>query len=312
MATSRAAPTGDSIDTAHRSRATLIGFMAVLLWSSLAVVTAMTRAVPPFQLLAMSFAIGGLAGVVVLTARGRLAQAARHVPLLALALSVTGLFGYHFFYFLAFRLAPAVEVNLINYLWPLLIVLFSALLPGPRGAQRLRWWHVVGAGLGFAGTALIIAGAGGQSAEPGSWQGFACAVAAALVWSSYSVTSRLFASVPSGSIALACLLTAALAALCHVALETTSWPQTGTEWIATLIMGLGPLGLAFYLWDYGCKHGDIRVLGASAYAAPPLSTLLLVALGIGAAGAQLWLACLLITGGGLLAAHEMLFARNRG
>jgi drug/metabolite transporter (DMT)-like permease len=106
-------------------------------------------------------------------------------------------------------------------------------------------------------------------------------------------------------------VTACAATLAHLALETTVWPASRIEWLAIAGLGLGPVGAAFYFWDYGVKHGDIRVLGAAAYTAPLLSTLSLVAFGLSQATPSLWVACVFITAGAVLAAKDMLFAQWR-
>ena len=118
--------------------------------------------------------------------------------------------------------------------------------------------------------------------------------------------SRRFAAVATDAVACFCLATAALAAVCHLLFETTVWPDRAIEWIAVAALGLGPVGLAFYAWDVGVKRGDIRVLGALSYAAPVLSTALLVAAGFAEPSLQLLAAAALIAGGGLLAAKDML------
>jgi len=218
------------------------------------------------------------------------------------ALGVGGLFGYHALYFSAMRLAPPAEAGLINYFWPLLIVLMSALLPH----ERLRLHHVAGALLGLVGTVILIAGQERLALAAEFVPGYAAAFVAAFVWATYSVLSRRFASVPSDAVAGFCLVTAALAAICHVLFETTVWPSGATQWLAVLALGLGPVGAAFYAWDFGVKRGDIRVLGAASYAAPILSTLFLVLAGYAAPSLSLALAAALIAGGGLLAAKDML------
>ncbi len=63
------------------------------------------------------------------------------------------------------------------------------------------------------------------------------------------------------------------------------------------------MGLAFFLWDVGVKRGDIQMLGVASYAAPLLSTLLLIATGFAAASLSLVLAAGLIAGGALVAAR---------
>lgn len=284
-----------------RLRPTLIGGVAVLLWSLLALFTAASGSVPPFQLAAMSFAIGGAVGLAVLLAGGR-GLAAWRQPWPVWALGVVGLFGYHFAYFTALRNAPPVEAGLIAYLWPLLIVLFSALLPG----ERLGWHHVLGAVAGFVGAALIVTGGGGIGFRSEFAFGYAAALVGAFVWSGYSVLSRRFGSVPTDVVAGYCVVTAVLAALAHLALEETVMPGSASEWLAIAGLGLGPVGAAFYAWDHGVKHGDIQVLGALSYLAPLLSTLVLVAAGLARLDATLAAACLLITAGAALAAKDLI------
>jgi drug/metabolite transporter (DMT)-like permease len=280
-----------------RGRATALGFGAVLLWALLALLTVWSGATPPFQLAALCFAVGAAVGLLDMARRGASPARVWAQPPAVWALGVGGIFGYHFFYFTALRNAPPAQAGLIAYLWPLLIVLFSGLLPG----ERLRLAHVAGAAAAFAGAALLIGpDLGAASAEHAL--GYAAAGVCALTWSSYSVLSRRMGATPTDAVAGFCLAGAALAALCHLALETTVWPATAREWAATLALGLGPVGGAFYLWDVGVKRGDIQLLGVAAYAAPLLSTLALVAAGAAAATPTLLAAAALIAGGAALAA----------
>ena len=283
--------------------ATLIGLMAVLMWSLLSVLTVATGRIPAFQLAAMTFAIGALVGF--LTWIGRkdawrtLAQ-----PPLAWIVGVGGLFGYHALYFISLRYAPPAEVTLVNYLWPLLIVLFSSLLPGERLLPR----HIIGAVLGLAGTVLLFAGNTDRVTST-ELLGLAAACVAALVWATYSVMSRRLKSVPTSAVAGFCLVTALLAALVHALIETTVWPDTMAQWLAVGALGIGPVGAAFYAWDIGMKRGDIRVLGAASYATPLLSTAFLIVAGFAKASANIAIAALLIAGGGFIAAKHLLMRR---
>jgi drug/metabolite transporter (DMT)-like permease len=291
-----------------RLRATLIGGMAVLLWGGLALLTSWTGRVPPFQLVAMSFSIAALLGAVKWAIRGENPRRyLRQVPAVWL-LGVGGLFGYHFFYFMALRNAPAVDASLIAYLWPLLIVLFSALLPG----GRLRWWHLAGAVLGLAGCALLVTGGGKVVFRAEFALGYAAALACAFTWSGYSVLSRRFSAVPTDTVAWFCAATALLGLLCHVLFETTAWPESTGQWLAVAGLGLGPVGAAFFAWDRGVKHGDIRALGGFSYTAPLISTLLLIAFGRAEASWVVAVACAAIMGGALLAARDVLTARMEG
>lgn len=279
------------------NRATAIGFVAVLLWALLALFTVGSAPVPPLQLSAMAFAIGALIGLI-WTAKSGGFGILRAVSWKVYAFGTTGLFGYHLFYFSALRLAPAAEAGLIAYLWPLLIVLFSGLLPG----ETLKRGHILGALTGFAGAALIVA-RGGDGFEAGALPGYALAGLGALTWAGYSVLSRRLGAIPTQSVAVFCLLTAILSFGAHLLLEETVWPAGPRVWFSIVALGLGPVGLAFYVWDFGVKRGDIQLLGVASYAAPLLSTLALILAGYADATWPLFLAAILITGGAALAAR---------
>lgn len=281
-------------------RATLVGFSAILMWSLLALLTVLSGSVPPFQLAALTFSIGGLVGVSTWPFRkGR--RASLRQPIEVWMLGVCGLFGYHALYFMALRLSPPAEAGLLNYFWPLLIVLLSALLPG----ERLRSHHVAGALIGLFGTILLFTGRGLTFALE-YVPGFSAAFVAAFVWAIYSVLSRRFSRVPTDAVTGFCFATALLSIAFHLLFETTVWPANMLQWSAVVALGVAPVGAAFYAWDFGMKRGDIRVLGAASYAAPVLSTALLVAAGQAEARAELVLAALMIAGGGFLAAKDML------
>ncbi|MCF6444357.1 DMT family transporter [Nereida sp. MMG025] len=280
-----------------KETATFLGFGAVLLWALLALFTTASAPIPPLQLNAMCFAIGGTLGLIWITAQGRLAELTR-VPLKVYAFGTLGLFGYHFLYFSALRMAPPAQAGLIAYLWPLLIVLFSGLLPN----ETLRKGHIFGAVIGFSGAALIIASDLG-TVSASSLPGYGLALLCALTWSGYSVGSRVFGAVPTSSVVVFCLTTAILSGFAHSVLEDTHWPIAPTAWLATIGLGLGPVGLAFFVWDIGVKKGDIQLLGTASYAAPLLSTLALVVAGVAAPTLTLAIAAVLITGGAVLAAR---------
>lgn len=272
------------------------------MWGALAALTVSLRAVPPFQLLAMAFGVAFASGSLWLLVTGGPRRFSLFVqPASFWLIAITGLFAYHALYFVALRLAPAAEANLINYLWPLLIVLLSALVPG---GGRLRAAQVAGAVMGLAGTALLIGGGGDLGASSGSFWGYAAALSCALVWSSYSVLNRRFAGIPSEAMIGVCGAVALLGLATHVLFEPeTVWPAGG-DWLALAAMGIGPLGLAFLASDHGTKHGELPVLGTLAYGAPVLSTLLLVLLGLAPPTLELVAACALVVGGAWIATRK--------
>lgn len=272
------------------------------MWATLPLLATLVAGVPPLQTVATAFSLGA----VLLGAAG-LGRGAGPTGLLtrsrtAWIIGIGGLFGWHFFYFLAVQRAPVAEASLINQLWPLLMVLASAALPG----ERLRPHHVAGAGLGLIGAALLITDGGRVALQAQYGTGYALAAACAVIWASYSLLNRRFArSVPSTAVAGFCAGTAALAWACHGLWETTGMP-TPLAWLGLAGLGLGPVGLAFLAWDHGTKHGDIRILGACSYLQPLAATGLLVLFGRAPASWTLLAACLSIAVGAALAAKDLL------
>lgn len=279
-----------------KTRATLTGIIAILLWALLALFTATAGAIPPFELMALTFGIAFAGGLVVLSFRGREGLGELRQAPAPWLVAFLGLFGYHALYFYALQNAPVGEASIICYLWPLFIVLFAALLPG----EGLKARHLAGALLGFAGTALIIFSKSGGASASGHVTGYLAAFGCALVWSSYSVVNRRFGSVPSGMLVGVCGAVALAGFGCHLLFEATVMPSA-TQWAAILALGLGPVGLAFLAWDHATKHGNITLLGTLSYLSPLVSTALLVVTGKAPASLTLAVAALLVIGGAILA-----------
>lgn len=292
------------------TRANLAGFAAIGMWALLALFTDASGQVPPFQLAAMTFAVG--AGVCLLwqlrqnaistEPSGSLKSALSAMPWRVAIIGSLGLFGYHALYFTALRNAPAIEASLIAYLWPLLIVVGSGLLPG----GTLGWHHVVGALMGFGGTALIVTGGAGFSVKSEFAFGYGIALIAAFTWTAYSLGARRFADVDTSIVIVYCGLSAVMASVCHFAFEQTIWPDTAAQWAAIVGLGLLPVGAAFYVWDHAMKRGDVALVGAASYCAPLLSSIILIVVGGAPLNWAIAVACLLITAGALLAAKDML------
>ena len=297
--------------TSHRAdrgvlRATAVGASALAMWSALALFATGARGIPSFQLVTLCFSIAFLLALGRWLLRGESVISHLRLSRRAWLIGIGGLFGYHLLYFFALRMAPPVHVNLLNYLWPLFVVMLSAFLPG----ERLRWWHVAGSLLGLAGAAILVTGGGRVSIEPEQAWGYVMAFAGALTWGLYSLASRRYLThVPTDAVGGFCLGTALLALLCHLVIETWVWPMPG-EWLAILALGLGPAGGAFFAWDYGVKRGDIRSLGGLSYGVPLLSTVLLVAFGFAEPSVSIAVACVLIAGGAVLASRDLWRART--
>ena len=262
--------------------ATLLALGAIALWATLASLGVALGHVPPFLLTGLALVIGSVPA-------WPLARQWR-VPPSTLALGVYGLFGFHFLLFIALRNAPPVQANLVNYLWPLLIVVLAPLfLPG----LKLRPVHIGAALAGFAGAVLAILG--GRDVAGGFAWGYLPALGSAFIWASYSLLTQRVAHFPTAVVGLFGLVSGGLALLCHLAFEPPV-ALTARDWGLIVATGLGPLGAAFYLWDAALKRGDARRIGILSYLTPLASTLLLVATSGRPLTLWIGLAALLIVG----------------
>jgi len=285
--------------------AILLALVAIAIWSSLALLSTATLGLPPLFTTGVALAIGGLVGL------WRFRD--WRLPLRTFLVGLGGIFGYHALLFAAFSLAPAIEVNILNYLWPLLIVVLSPLvLPGLGLSPR----HVAGALLGLAGAILVATGGEGGSGG-GSILGLGLAAAAALVWALYSLLTKRLPSFPTGAVGGFCLasgllslglfaLTGAVHASGHSVVGLAGAPAfqlprpTTAQWLALAALGIGPMGAAFYAWDASLKRGDPRVIGSLAYLTPLLSTFNLAVFGGRRFTALTAAALILIIGGAVL------------
>ena len=272
----------------------LLALGAIALWGTLAALGVALAHVPPFLLTGLALCVGGLLALPL----SRFEVSSWLVPLPTLALGVGGLFGFHFLLFMALRLAPPVQANLINYLWPLFMVLLSPwLLPG----MRLQAVHIAAALLGFAGAALVILGdpaGAGQQAGGWSW-GYLLALMSALVWAGYSLLTRRVPHFPTAAIGGFALVSGLLSLVCHAWLEPAV-ALTGRDMLLIGALGLGPMGAAFFLWDMALKRGDTRQIGILSYLTPLASTGMLVLVGDRAFTWNIALAALMIVGAALL------------
>jgi drug/metabolite transporter (DMT)-like permease len=249
----------------------LLAFAAIVIWSSLALLGFLTTGLPPFLLLGVAFSVSGISSLV--------RRKGWRIPPLTLLVGVAGIFGYHFLYFRGFTHAPAIEANLINYLWPLLIVLLSPVfLPG----YRLGPQHLAGGLLGLAGAALIISRGQLLHLDAQYLPGYLLSAGAAFTWAIYSLLTKKLPPFPTDSVGVFCLFSAGLSFAAFAVFGGTLAniaALTSRDWLLLLIMGVGPMGSAFFLWDAALKRGDPRSIGALAYLTPLLSTLNLLIFG---------------------------------
>jgi drug/metabolite transporter (DMT)-like permease len=235
-------------------KAQLFALGAIALWVSVASLGVLLKHLPPFLLTGLSLLIGGLLAMPQVLRDPRQWR----IPLSTLALGIYGLFGYHFMLFMALRMAPVLLKNI-----------------------SLRPIHLGAALLGFGGAALAILGAANPVdalPSPGSADrvaGYLAALAAAFMWSSYSLLTQRVAAFPTAAIGLFALVSGLLSLLCHWVLEAPT-SLSLRDGLLLALMGLGPLGGAFYLWDKALKLGDARQIGILSYLTPLGSTAMLI------------------------------------
>jgi drug/metabolite transporter (DMT)-like permease len=272
-----------------RNAATLLGATAILQWGAQVLISTYALAFPPFETIALTFFIAFLAMLAKWIWKGETPfRYARHGAS-AWAIGVGGLFGYYLVYYLALQRAPALDVSLLVNLWPLLMVLFTGLLPG----HRLRWHHVVGCLVGAAGSIVLLGPEATSLFDGAHFEGQLLAIAAAFIWAAFCVSSRTLEAVPTDIVGWYCLVIAALGLACHLLFENT-------------VVTAAPSA-----WDIGVKRGNIRLLGIVALFIPMISTGLLIAAGRGVLDGRVALASLLVTGGTIVAAKEEIVAAIR-
>lgn len=275
--------------------ANLLALGAIALWASLAALGVALSHVPPFLLTGLSLLIGSLIALPL----SRFDWRQWKVPPATLALGVYGLFGFHFLLFIALRHAPPVQANLVNYLWPLGIVVMAPLfLPGVTLTIR----HVLAALIGFAGAALAILGRGGAGETVWAW-GYIPALASAFIWASYSLLTQRVTAFPTAAIGSFALVSGALSLVCHAALEPSA-ALSGQDWALIVLLGLGPLGGAFFVWDAALKRGDARQIGVLSFLTPLLSTLTLLLVRGEMPSPSIALAAAMIIGAAVLATRR--------
>ena len=283
--------------------ATLLALSTVTLWSFLAFFGARLSHLPPSLVVGIALCVAGLLGAV------RLKD--WRVPRLTFLVGIGGLFGYHFLYFTAYQFAPPVEASLINYLWPLLIVLLSPLiLPG----YRLQAHHLIGALAGLAGAALIASG-GRLKPDLTYLTGYLLMAGAALTWAIYSLLTKRLPPFPTGAVGGFCfvsgLLSLAVLSISARHGEAGAISLTAQDWLLLFLLGAGPMGAAFFTWDAALKRGDPRVIGSLAYLTPLTSTLILVVLDGRSLTWVTALAMVLIVGGALIGSLDLLRAARQ-
>jgi drug/metabolite transporter (DMT)-like permease len=247
-------------------RSDLAALAAVLLWGSLASLAISLDTVPPLLMTGIGLVAGSTIALPISGFKIRRLIPKKRV----LMVGVYGLLGYHFALFAGLQNAPSVQANLVNYLWPILVVLLAPLF---IKGTKLTYMHWIAGVLGFSGAALAILS--GTELVGGFAVGYLYAGIAALIFSSYSLISKGLADSPTAAVGGYSFVAGVLAIISHFTFETAATIEP-IQWLWLVLMGLGPLGGSFYLWDYALKHAPAQRVGTIAFFTPLISTVLLL------------------------------------
>ncbi len=287
------------------SRATALGILAILLWSSsVAFIRTLSEKLGPVSTIAWAYLLGGLVSVAAAALVPGGLSRFRKLPRSYLWGCGSLFVVYTTCYCLAVGLAASrlqvLAVGLVNYLWPSLTLVLGVPLLG----HRARWFLLPGMLIASAGMVLATVPRGALSL-PVLWANvvenawpYALALAGAVAWAFYSNLARRLGAEGNG-VPLFILASGLLILPLRFFL-----PGPG-RWDARVVGEL--LYLVFFVtlaayvfWDHAMRKGNIVLVAALSYFTPLLSTAFSAAyLGV-APGPFVWVACgLLVVGAGL-------------
>jgi len=251
------------------------GLFAVVLWALLPLLRQATEAIPPMQLVSTALAVAGV--VSTLSWLPKKVHPCSHIrhPYSIWAGAIGGLIGALYLYFLALVRAPAAEVTLITYIWPLMFALVAEI----QAQKRPRATTFLGASIAFTGAGLLILQGSGLQIESAHLPGYLAGIGSGACWVIYSLVVRSQGGVKAPAFPWIFLAASLLALLLHLTTESTWLGLDMQVWCAAILIGSGPYGLAFIAWSFGVRMGPPGIISSLAYGTPVLSTIFLVACG---------------------------------
>ena len=281
------------------TKATIFGYVALLFWVTSPVLVSHLKNIPTFEIISITFATSFIFTSFILCYKKQWHRVKQ--PWFLWVIGVLGIYGNDVLYIAAFKYAPPAQADLINYLWPILIVAFAGFLPREKFSIK----HIIAAAIGFSGIFLLVTNGKGLAGFNSSYLlGYLLALSDAIVWSIYVLAARHYSDTPPEMIGMFCGIGMLLSILTHINLETTIAPSA-YQLLVMLIMGMTVQSLAYFFWDYGVKKGRMKLLSILSYGNPVLSVLLLVFVGLAQPSISLALACILVSAGCILSAISM-------
>ncbi len=260
-------------------QAILGAVFAVVLWGALPLIRELGSAVPPLQTTAIALICASVVETLrVAMLKPGAGHGVRGAPLglrhgAVLSFSLVGAIA---FYFLGLGQAPATQVTLITYIWPLIFVAAMEI----QAEGRLRPMVIGGALIAFAGAGILI----GRDLTTGlsltHALGYAAGIASGCSWVIYSMALRRRENIGQEAFPKLFAAGAVIAAVLHLGTEATVWPLGLKALAVCALIGVGPYGLAFIAWADGVRNGPPRLVGNLAYGVPVITALLLIAVGM--------------------------------
>ncbi|WP_336843375.1 aromatic amino acid DMT transporter YddG [Serratia nevei] len=283
-----------------RTRATLFGLLAIVLWSSVVgLIRSVSEGLGPIGGAAMIYSVSA---VFLLVALG--VPKWRSFPRPYLIVSSLLFVSYEICLSLSLGYAntrlQAIEVGMINYLWPCFTVLMALALNG----QKAKWWLLPGLLLSLFGIGWIMSGEGGWSpaqmlanvrSNPLS---YGLAFSGAVIWALYCNLTKKIAQGSNG-VVLFIVLTA-LALWLKYAFSAESGMHFSLGVTLTLLCAGVAMGAGYAAWNVGILHGNMTLLATVSYFTPVLSAVFAALVLHTSLTANFWQGVAMVTLGSLI------------
>jgi len=283
-----------------RKRATLIGLAAIVLWSTMVgLIRGVSEGLGPVGGAAMIYTLSGLLCLLTVgfpnlkrfPPRYLIAGSVLFVSYeICLALSL----GY------ASNRHQAIEVGMVNYLWPSLTIVFAIVFNG----QKTNLWVIPGLLISLLGVAWVLGGEQGLHLDEivsnivSNPLSYGLAFAGAFIWAAYCTVTSKYANGHNG-ITLFVLLTALALWLKYLFSDQPEMVFSVPVVIKLLMCGVA-LGFGYASWNIGILHGNVSVLATVSYFTPVLSAALAAVLLNAPLSFSFWQGALMVCAGSLL------------
>ncbi|MFQ3306937.1 MAG: drug/metabolite transporter (DMT)-like permease [Candidatus Midichloriaceae bacterium] len=257
---------------------TLIGSLSLLFWAISATFVVTLKHIPTYEMLSFVFFIGLIFCILYNSTFNHWNKLKNHPPYIWIC-GIIGICGNEIFFVFSFKNAPAAHADLINYLWPILVILFTPLLP----KEKFNVKYIISAVIAFIAVIILIIEQNDITSlteiKHEYLIGYLCAFCAALFWTVYTLVSKFYGKLTPEMIVVYCGFGFIISTSLHIYFENFVIP-TAFDFLILFLMGVGTHCFAYFFWDLGIKKGDIKLLTILSYASPIISISILILLGL--------------------------------